>query len=496
MAKGDWQRRLMRPLAGKRIQGYHETGCKPEDATPSHMKPSHWRGLQKLKDLLQETKPSSEEMAMRLQTVEHDVILPVKAVLVLILAYYLYFSSWFEDVPLPQSVGQQIIERFFLIYLIFNIAVATILLSSKKLLTSFVQRMIFTANFVDGLFLAALTYATGGFDSILYWLFLGLIVRNAVSCPRAAQQLVLNFSTCFCYLAAGGIEAVTTGWAKDFEDYGGIPENPAEPFLLRLCLLLLMTVCCYGVQVLFEKQRRATDEAREFAVRQEQLRSAGRLAAKIAHQIKNPLGIINNAAYSLQRSLQEGKPPNPQQLQIIREEIERADQTITQLMGYARLAEGRVEKLNVAEELDHAIEQAVPPAAKYPVFVEKDYASNLPALMMQRAHLSEIFVNLIQNAREALIGKGRIQVTARSGENGPVVVTIADDGPGIPKSRLDKIFQPYFTTKEKGTGLGLSIVKHNTELYGGTVRVESELGKGTKFIVEFPTRTLMNKPQA
>jgi signal transduction histidine kinase len=76
-----------------------------------------------------------------------------------------------------------------------------------------------------------------------------------------------------------------------------------------------------------------------------------------------------------------------------------------------------------------------------------------------------------------------------------VVVSIADDGPGIPKSRLDKIFNPTSPPRE-GTGLGLSIVKHNAELYGGTVRVESELGKGTKFIVEFPTRTLMNKPPA
>jgi signal transduction histidine kinase len=485
-------------LAGPKLE--FELSCKVsseiEDVVESGIKSTRWPVLEKLRELLQETKPPPEELAKRLRTVERDVILPVKAVLVLILAYYLYFSSWFEDVPLPQSVGQQIIERFFIIYLVFNIAVATILLRSKRMLSSFVERVIFTSNFVDGLFLAGLTYATGGFDSILYWLFLGLIVRNAVSCPLAAPQLILNFSTCLCYLAAGVLEAITARMARDFDDFGSPPENPTEPFLLRLVLLVLMTACCYGVQVLFEKQRRASDEAREFAVRQEQLRSAGRLAAKIAHQIKNPLGIINNAAYSLQRSLQEGKPPNPQQLEIIREEVDRADQTITKLMGYAQLAEGRVEKLRVDEELDRAVEQAVPPAAKYPaVFVDRNYAPELPVLMMQRGHLAEIFVNLLQNAREALIGKGRISVTARPGENASVVVTISDDGPGIPKSRVERIFQPYFTTKEKGTGLGLSIVKHNAELYGGSVRVESELGKGTKFILEFPTRTL-NKPSA
>jgi signal transduction histidine kinase len=108
---------------------------------------------------------------------------------------------------------------------------------------------------------------------------------------------------------------------------------------------------------------------------------------------------------------------------------------------------------------------------------------------MQRGHLSEILINLLQNAREAIVGKGRIQVTA-TGEDQSVIISIADDGPGISKTKLDKIFQPYFTTKEKGTGLGLPIVKHNAELYGGTIRVESELGKGTRFIIQFPTRTI------
>jgi signal transduction histidine kinase len=126
------------------------------------------------------------------------------------------------------------------------------------------------------------------------------------------------------------------------------------------------------------------------------------------------------------------------------------------------------------------------------VQVERDVAADLPALLMQKGHLSEILVNLIQNAREAFVGgKGRITIRARADAEQAVVLTIADDGPGIPKGRVEKIFQAYYTTKEKGTGLGLSIVKHNIELYGGTVRVESELGKGTCFTLQFPTRTIV-----
>jgi signal transduction histidine kinase len=456
------------------------------------MKRFRWQTFRNLRELLEETAPPPEQMRLRLRLMERDVILPVKGVFALILLANLYGSRWFEgDVALPQSVAQQMIERFFLIYLTINLGVAGILIFGRKLGESWVQRVIFTASFLDGLFLSTLTFATGGFDSILYWLFLGLIVRNAVSCPLAVPQLILNFSVSVCYLAAGLLDVLISDSAMGLEALPGDSTGKAtEPFLLRLFLLWLLTACCYGLQVLFEKQRRAAEESQEFAVRQEQLRSAGRLAAKIAHQIKNPLGIISNAAYNLQRALQEGKPPNPQQLQIIREEVERADQTITKLMGYAQLAESKVERLNVAEEIDRAVDHALPAAAKYPITVKKDCAPDLPVLMMQRGHLSELLVNLLQNAREAMLGKGRIAITARADENQSVIITIEDDGPGIAKTKLDKIFQPYFTTKEKGTGLGLSIVKHNAELYGGSVQVESELGKGTRFVLQFPTRTI------
>ena len=281
----------------------------------------------------------------------------------------------------------------------------------------------------------------------------------------------------------------------DFEDTGrslrNVPvmQDPTEPFLVRVIVIWLMTICCYGVQVLFEKQRQATDEAREFSNRQAQLRSAGRLAAEIAHQIKNPLGIINNAAYSLQRVLLDAK--GSEQVEIIREEVERSDRILTRLMGYAQLAEGQVEKLNVTEELDRAITAVFPPGAKYQVKIERDYSTELPLLMMQRGHLSEILKNLLQNAREAMNGEGHLTVSAHNGLDSSIVVRVGDNGPGIPKERLGKIFQPYFSTKEKGTGLGLSIVKHNTEIYGGIVHVESELGKGTRFMVQLPTRTVM-----
>ena len=110
---------------------------------------------------------------------------------------------------------------------------------------------------------------------------------------------------------------------------------------------------------------------------------------------------------------------------------------------------------------------------------------------MQKRHLSDVFVNLLQNAREAMNGQGEIQVAAGYGKNDSITIQIADDGPGIPPDKITRIFEAYFTTRQKGTGLGLAIVKHNTEMYGGAVSVHSELGKGTRFTIEFPPRILM-----
>jgi signal transduction histidine kinase len=272
---------------------------------------------------------------------------------------------------------------------------------------------------------------------------------------------------------------------------GLVVEGGTEPFILRLIILWLMTASCYGVQLLLFRERVSEEEERKSAARNDELKAAGRLAAEIAHQLKNPLGIINNAVFSLQRGLKEGKKDFTQQITIIREEIERSDRILTQLMGYAQLSEGRVEKLNIGEELDRAIADVLPPGTSYDTQIHRDYGHSLPALLMQRNHLSVVLVNLLQNAREALGGRGNIHVHAHYGDSSTLQIVIGDDGPGIPFNKLDKIFEAYITTKEKGTGLGLAIVKHNVELYGGAVRAESELGKGARFILLFPAKTFI-----
>ena len=161
-------------------------------------------------------------------------------------------------------------------------------------------------------------------------------------------------------------------------------------------------------------------------------------------------------------------------------------------MGYAQLSEGRVEKLDVIEELERAIALVFPPAVPTEIKVERQFADYFPPLLMQRGHLSEIFVNLIKNAREAVGKSGSISITADWRPENPIEISIRDNGVGIPPDKVTRIFEAYYTSKAGGSGLGLAIVKHNTELYGGHIRVKSEIGKGAEFILTFPPRATVN----
>ena len=449
--------------------------------------------LKRLPALFEIPAPDAGRARRRIELMERNLMLPAKLFFVGSVFYSFNNSPWMGQISSGLDVTVETVQLIFLVYVLFSALLALPLFAAARLPLALLQWSAVTSALLDGLVLAAMTLITGGMESILFWLFPGLILRNAVSVPPGFSQLFLSFATSLCYALVAALDVVisknmddTTSRALDLSPQGAI----GEPFVLRMLVLWLTTLTCYGVQAFFERQRLAAEEAGEFAARENQLHSAGRLAAEFAHQIKNPLAVINNAAYSLRRALGGTNAAAGQQIEIIQEEVARADRVITQVMGYAQLSEGRVEKLDVILKIDQAVELVFPAAAPTEIRVVKKIAVQFPPLLMQRAHFSEILVNLLQNAREAVGERGNILVEAAALRDHAIVISVADDGPGIAPDKVGRIFEAYFTTKEKGTGLGLAIVKHNAELYGGSVRVESALGKGAKFTVVLPARAL------
>jgi len=460
------------------------------------MIPRRLEWLKRLPALFEIPAPDPERARYRIELMERNAMLPVKLVFsCMIFCSFYYGSRWMTQTLSMPDVTVETVQLVFMFYVILNLLLALPILLGRRMPLAVLQWTVVTSTLTDGLLLAGVTLITGGLDSILYWLFIGLILRNAASIPPGFSQLFVNFATSLCYVLVALLNKPITNDLNENETtrraLGDAPLDVIwELFFLRLLVLWLVAITSYGVQAFLERQRLAMEEAREFAAREGQLHSAGRLAAEFAHQIKNPLTVIRNTAYSLQRAVRENKTPAPQQIEIIQEEVARADRVITQIMGYAQLSEGRVEKLDVVEKLNEAARQVFPDAVPTGIKVKKTIRGPFPPLIMQRGHLSEILVNLLQNAREALGNKGLVTLAAETGRDQSVVISVADDGPGIPPDKREKVFEAYFTTKEKGTGLGLAIVKHNAELYGGTVRLESEVGKGARFVVIFPAKSL------
>lgn len=437
--------------------------------------------------------PDPPRLRRRIELMEGHFILPVRAAFIGMIAYSFNFQErWVGEISSTLDVTVEAIQYIFLFYVVAAVLLAVLLAVSRRLPLAVVQWTVVTSCMVDGLFVSGMALITGGLDSPLFWLFVGLILRGSVSLPPGFSQLAVNFFVSLCYVLVASLELSvisglddTTRRAFDLMPH----EELGEPFVLRLVVLWLTVLCAYGCQAFLERERLAGEEAEEFAAREGQLHAAGRLAAEFAHQIKNPLAIINNAAFSLRRAAQEGKPAAQDLVAIIEEEVGRADRVITQVMGYAQLSEGRVEKLDVPTELDRAVEQVFPAVVPTGITVRREWGGQFPPLLMQRNHLNEAVVNLLQNAREALGDRGTVVVSATGDREGGVRITVADDGPGIAPSVVDRIYEPYYTTKAKGTGLGLAIVKHNVELYAGRVEVESELGKGARFTLTLPAKT-------
>ena len=432
----------------------------------------------------------SDRARRRIALMEGNLMLPLK-VFVIGLIFYSFSNSAWTSSPSESGVVVETVQTIFWFYIGASALLAVPLLLVQRLPLAVGQWMAVTNSLVDALFLAAMTVLTGGVDSILFWLFIGLILRNAVSVPPGISQLILNFLVTICFELAVVIDASVLSGGDSVQTMFDLTPNEdwLEPLMLRMAVLWLTMLCCSGLEILLERQRLALEEAAVSAAQESQLHSAARLSAEFAHQIKNPLAVITNATYSVQRSLRENKPVAMEHLEIIQEEVARVDQVIKQIVGYAQLSEERVEKLNVIKSVEAAIAQVFPAALPSGIKIKKVYAGNLPPLLMQRGHLREILANLLKNAREILGETGTVTVTAECVRQKNVEISVADDGPGIPPERLAQVFEAYFTTKEKGSGLGLAIVKHNVELYGGTVRVESKLGKGATFTVVFPAKS-------
>src|SRR5205809_6598191 len=226
----------------------------------------------------------------------------------------------------------------------------------------------------------------------------------------------------------------------------------------------------------------ALDQAREKELEAERLRAFREVARRVAHEIKNPLTAMRIGVGQLRRGGGQADGQTATTVDVLAAETERLERLAKEFAEFGRLPEGPKSEVDLVDLLVDLAKSAVPPAIAVTV-----RANGGPCTLLgQYDPLRRAFANLLRNAAEAMGGHGPIEVgVAKDGQG--VLVTIADHGPGIPEEQRQRVFEPYFTTKQDGTGLGLALVRQTIEAHNGTIRVSETAGGGATFSIVLST---------
>jgi PAS domain S-box-containing protein len=217
----------------------------------------------------------------------------------------------------------------------------------------------------------------------------------------------------------------------------------------------------------------------------EKLAAIGRLTASIAHEINNPLEAVKNSLYLLRSSSDDS---NNRFLEIALKEIERVSHVIAQMLGFAR-GSGLVEWVHVSDLMEETLVLLDKKFKQTGTRVVREYSKDLPQLHARPNQLKQVFLNLLLNAHQAMSGKGQITIRTASldgAAQSSVSVEITDTGAGISDEDMNRIFEPFFSTRKKGTGLGLWVTQDIVRHHGGRIEVSSVVNRGTTFRIVLP----------
>jgi two-component system, NtrC family, sensor histidine kinase HydH len=244
-------------------------------------------------------------------------------------------------------------------------------------------------------------------------------------------------------------------------------------------------------KTLAETNRRL-EQVQAEARRSERLAALGQMSAGLAHEIRNPLGVIKGSAEMLQQKLGDGNPLASELAGYISSETNRLGALVTRFLDFARPLHADLVAQEITAVLDRSLQAVTINQPESQVRVEREYDVSLPEVAIDEGLCEQAFVNLIQNAYDAMGADGgtlRLTVNPadRSGREG-VEVGIEDSGPGVPGELREQIFNPFVTTKKTGVGLGLSIVSRIVDVHHGTIRIENreQPQHGARFVLFFP----------
>lgn len=299
--------------------------------------------------------------------------------------------------------------------------------------------------------------------SAAYLSYLIPVIYEFELTPAARGELALRII--FFFLVGMIVNRFVVGYREENRRYQALAENLAR---------------------INEDLKKAQAEAR----RAERLAALGQLSAGLAHEIRNPLGVIKGSAEILNQKLEKSDPLAQELAGYIYTEVNRLSALVTRFLNFARPSQLELHPIDLPVLLDRALKGLAEQLSANHLKVTRDYAPGLPQVMVDEQLCDQVFTNLMSNACEAMGDQGgelKVRVFPQnSGFRAEVMVEIEDSGPGIPADLREQIFNPFFTTKKTGVGLGLAIVTKIVDAHGGAVRVRSEPGQGACFQIAFP----------
>lgn len=234
----------------------------------------------------------------------------------------------------------------------------------------------------------------------------------------------------------------------------------------------------------------------EQLIQSQKLSALGELSAGVAHEINNPLAVITQEVELMDMLLPRATFEQAEDLADFKEclheigcQVDRCSKITHGMLDFARRREAVVQETDLNRLIDDMVRLVELEIRNKNIFIERRYANPAPCIKTDPPLLRQVILNLLNNAAQAMGRDGRIVISTAWDVKGGAVLRFKDTGPGITKEHLEKIFNPFFTTKEpgKGTGLGLSICMRIVTELGGSISVESERGKGAEFIVRLPS---------
>ena len=315
-------------------------------------------------------------------------------------------------------------------------------------------------------------------------------VRWVTLAVSGCVLLTIGLAVALLWLFFYGIVFPVRAMVSDAREFTGeiVPEGrqlPTDELRTVGVYLRNMMSDVADTRTVLEHSRRQLRDA-------EKLASVGKLAASVAHEIRNPLTAIKMWLFSIQKEV-GGTEALDRKFAIVAEEIHHLEGIVREFLEFSRPPELKISAVPVASVLDKTLKLVEPRLADRGIRASREDQPNLPRIMADPEQLKQVFINLLNNAAEVTDAAGciRIATAAESDTEGRkmIVVRISDSGPGMPEEVAGRIFEPFFTTKDNGTGLGLCIAARIMARHEGRIVLESSDQQGTTFAVYIPVES-------